>query len=67
MVVGFDREFNFMKLIKACSYLHKPDCLFIATNEDANLPIKSDTIVVPGKYPYVHICSHVQDIRSVYP
>ncbi len=49
MVVGGDKEFNFMKLIKACSYLHESDCLFIATNEDTNLPMKSDTIVVPGE------------------
>lgn len=48
VLVGYDREFSFMKITKACSYLHNPDCVFLATNEDSNLPISSDTIVAPG-------------------
>ena len=47
VVVGFDYDFSYMKLIKACSYLRNPRCHFVATNEDATLPNKSD-IVFPG-------------------
>ena len=39
-----------MKLTKACSYLKNPNCLFFATNEDACLPINSETITIPGNY-----------------
>ena len=48
VVVGLDKHFSFSKLIKACSYLKRPSCHFIATNEDAILPAHSD-IVIPGE------------------
>jgi phosphoglycolate/pyridoxal phosphate phosphatase family enzyme len=38
VVVGYDHHFNQMKLMKACSYLQRPNCHFIATNEDSCLP-----------------------------
>ncbi len=55
MLVGYDRDISFMKLIKACSYLKNPDCVFIATNEDACLPIKSDTIIAPGEHQVMFV------------
>jgi len=36
-----------MKLIRAASYLAKPECHYIATNEDYVLPTKGK-IVIPG-------------------
>ena len=50
MVVGFDSNFSYMKLIKAVTFLNKPDCVFIATNEDTRLPANSD-VIIPGNLP----------------
>lgn len=50
VVVGFDYYFNYPKLVTATSYAHnKPECLFIATNDDAQFPSSGDSeIVIPG-------------------
>ncbi|XP_071551872.1 glycerol-3-phosphate phosphatase-like [Panulirus ornatus] len=34
VAVGFDREFNYDKIVRATSYLADPECLFLATNTD---------------------------------
>lgn len=47
VVVGYDKYFNLMKLLKACSYLRQPTCHFIATNEDHCLPSNTH-VVFPG-------------------
>lgn len=52
VVVGYDKHFNLMKLMKACSYLQQPTCHFIATNEDQCLPSKTH-ILFPGTGCYV--------------
>ena len=49
MLVTFDKHFSYPKLVKAASYAKKPDNLFLATNEDPNLPLESKEIVIPGK------------------
>lgn len=52
VVVGYDKYFNLMKLLKACSYLRQPTCHFIATNEDQCLPSKTH-VVFPGEWAKV--------------
>lgn len=51
-MVGYDKYFNLMKLLKACSYLRQPTCHFIATNEDQCLPSKTH-VVFPGEWAEV--------------
>ena len=48
VVVGYDHHFNQMKLMKACSYLQRLNCHFIATNEDSCLPTTTH-IRFPGE------------------
>ncbi|XP_039488587.1 glycerol-3-phosphate phosphatase [Drosophila santomea] len=38
VVVGADKDFNTIKLTKACCYLKDRDVMFVATNRDAALP-----------------------------
>ncbi|XP_052823726.1 glycerol-3-phosphate phosphatase-like isoform X2 [Octopus bimaculoides] len=47
VLVGFDQHISYMKILKAASYIKKKKCLFIATNEDSNLPIPGD-VIIPG-------------------
>ncbi|KAK3793797.1 hypothetical protein RRG08_061931 [Elysia crispata] len=47
VLVGFDPHISYMKLMRATSYLKKPDCLFIATNTDNLLPVKNTDISIP--------------------
>ena len=55
VLVGFDPHFSYMKMMKAASYIMKRDCVFIGTNWDALLPMKSDCpIVIPGGQIHVH-------------
>uniref|UniRef100_A0AC34F7Y1 Phosphoglycolate phosphatase n=1 Tax=Panagrolaimus sp. ES5 TaxID=591445 RepID=A0AC34F7Y1_9BILA len=38
VVVGYEKHFNYHKLMKAANYLQDEDCLFIATNADETCP-----------------------------
>ena len=49
VAVGLDWHISYMKLIRAASYLAKPECHYVATNEDYVLPTKGK-IVIPGMY-----------------
>lgn len=46
VIVGFDEFFNFKKMTRACSYLERPGCLFLATNTDERFP--TPECVIPG-------------------
>ncbi|CAL1535743.1 unnamed protein product [Lymnaea stagnalis] len=48
VVVGFDPHINYMKMMRAASYLTNPECLYVATNEDGSLPVKEKNICIPG-------------------
>ncbi|XP_076471925.1 glycerol-3-phosphate phosphatase-like isoform X2 [Babylonia areolata] len=48
VLVGFDLNINYMKIMKAASYLQNPDCLFLGTNEDSYLPAVNSKTRVPG-------------------
>nr|XP_054761692.1 glycerol-3-phosphate phosphatase-like [Lytechinus pictus] len=48
VVVGFDQYFSFMKLLKAASYLSRPNSVFIGTNVDQQFPLRNSDIVMPG-------------------
>ncbi|GAB1602712.1 glycerol-3-phosphate phosphatase-like [Argonauta hians] len=47
VLVGFDQFISYTKILKAASYIKKRKCLFLATNEDSNLPIPGD-VLIPG-------------------
>lgn len=53
VVVGFDNQISFPKLMKACSYAARPDCLLIAANADDTFPHPDRKVLVPGPGAYV--------------
>jgi HAD superfamily hydrolase (TIGR01450 family) len=53
VVAGFDSYFNYPKMVQAASYaFDNPDCLFVATNDDAQFPSNNKDnphrVVIPG-------------------
>lgn len=48
VLVGYDENFTFMKLAKACCYLRNSECLFLATDPDPWHPLSGGR-VTPGK------------------
>lgn len=47
VLVAFDEHITFNKIMKAATYIKKKNCLFLATNEDAALPMPGN-MVIPG-------------------
>ena len=47
VIVAYDNHFSLPKIVKACTYLNDPNCLFIATNTDERYP-HSGTFIWPG-------------------
>merc|ERR1719239_329221 len=45
VLVGFDEHFSYMKLLRAATYLRRPDCLYLVTNMDTNHATRSDVTV----------------------
>ncbi|XP_023219297.1 glycerol-3-phosphate phosphatase-like isoform X3 [Centruroides sculpturatus] len=58
VIACLDEQFNFLKLLKACSYLRNPDCLFLATNIDEAFPVIKN-LIVPGTGPVVAAINNV--------
>ncbi|KAI1720893.1 haloacid dehalogenase-like hydrolase domain-containing protein [Ditylenchus destructor] len=53
VVVGYEKYFNYLKLMKAANYLQQEDCLFVATNEDETCPGPNPSICIPDAGPLV--------------
>ncbi|KAJ1359103.1 hypothetical protein KIN20_017743 [Parelaphostrongylus tenuis] len=53
VVVGYEKHFNYLKLMKAANYLQQPHCLFLATNEDETCPSPFPHVVIPDAGPIV--------------
>lgn len=53
VVVGYEKHFNYHKLMKAANYLQEKDCLFVATNEDETCPGPNPNVVIPDAGPLV--------------
>ncbi|CAF1462484.1 unnamed protein product, partial [Adineta steineri] len=47
VISALDLHISYIKILKAATYLNRPNVLFLATNDDASLP-QSDEIVMPG-------------------
>ena len=48
VVVGFDVNISFSKILKGASYANMPGAVFVATNTDEQFPVKGTNMVVPG-------------------
>ncbi|CAD5232300.1 unnamed protein product [Bursaphelenchus xylophilus] len=53
VVVGYEKHFNYLKLMKAANYLQEGDCLFVATNEDETCPGPNPNTIIPDAGPLV--------------
>lgn len=47
VAVGFDPYINYVKVVKAASYLDRPGSVYVATNSDSFFPTKGD-VRLPG-------------------
>lgn len=45
VIVSFDQNFNYSKMLMACNYIKNPDCLFIGTNYDEAYPTSNGAVV----------------------
>ncbi|CAJ0960999.1 unnamed protein product, partial [Mesorhabditis belari] len=53
VVVGYEKFFNYQKLLKATNYLRNEETLFVATNEDETCPSSDPSLVIPDAGPIV--------------
>ena len=47
VIASIDYQSSYIKILKAVSYLNKPDVIFLATNMDERFPYSKD-LVLPG-------------------
>ncbi|KJH51518.1 HAD hydrolase, family IIA [Dictyocaulus viviparus] len=68
VIVGFDKNFNYKKMMKAANYLKNPNCLFLATNDDATFSCQRKDIVVPdaGKTITVRSTGQIEMLPNYY-
>ncbi|XP_059094563.1 uncharacterized protein LOC131889474 [Tigriopus californicus] len=53
VMVGFDPNFSYMKMLKACNYIQRsPDCHFVVSDVDGTFPAKKN-LLLPGTGPMV--------------
>ncbi|CAF1454632.1 unnamed protein product [Adineta steineri] len=48
VISAFDIHVNYLKIVKAATYLSRPNVLFLATNDDVTTP-QNDIAVLPGE------------------
>lgn len=65
VIVGFDEYFSFKKLLRASSYLDRPDCLFVATNTDERFPSKDAGVVIPGSGSLVRAVETASERKAI--
>jgi phosphoglycolate phosphatase len=65
VVVGFDNQVSFPKLTKACSYVGRQNCLFIASNSDESYPHPDHGVLVPGPGCYVAAIEAVTKQKAI--
>ena len=65
VIVGFDNQISFPKLVKACSYAKKDDCILIAANSDETFPPPNDRVMVPGPGAYVAAIEAVTKKKAI--
>uniref|UniRef100_A0A7E5A179 4-nitrophenylphosphatase n=1 Tax=Panagrellus redivivus TaxID=6233 RepID=A0A7E5A179_PANRE len=54
VVVGYDKHFNYHKLMKAANYINQNEnCIFVATNTDETCPGPNPDTVIPDAGPLV--------------
>uniref|UniRef100_A0A915CWU1 Phosphoglycolate phosphatase n=1 Tax=Ditylenchus dipsaci TaxID=166011 RepID=A0A915CWU1_9BILA len=56
VVVGYEKYFNYLKLMKAANYLQDEQCLFVATNEDETCPGPNPVVGKPNTSSFDYIC-----------
>ncbi len=47
VISALDLHISYIKILKAATYINRPNVLFLATNDDASIPT-NDEIVMPG-------------------
>ncbi|EGT39760.1 hypothetical protein CAEBREN_29285, partial [Caenorhabditis brenneri] len=53
VVVGYEKHFDYTKMMKAANYLREKGVLFVATNEDETCPGPNPEVVIPDAGPIV--------------
>uniref|UniRef100_A0AC34RGH8 Phosphoglycolate phosphatase n=1 Tax=Panagrolaimus sp. JU765 TaxID=591449 RepID=A0AC34RGH8_9BILA len=53
VVVGYEKHFNYHKLMKAANYLQSEETLFLATNSDETCPGPNPNTVIPDAGPLI--------------
>ncbi|CAL2045331.1 unnamed protein product [Caenorhabditis brenneri] len=53
VVVGYEKHFDYTKMMKAANYLREEGVLFVATNEDETCPGPNPEVVIPDAGPIV--------------